>query len=254
MMSDLTVFSKRLKEARQKAELTQAELAEKAGTTAATISSYESIGSIKKASLDLVINFAKALNVSLDWLCGLDERDINKNNITEFSAREYLYSIVRVITELSSKLQETEIKKLKAINIVITQTSLINFINQINDLLKVYRAGTLSEDLYKTCVDKVVNDFSLDSDFCYDNFLSNIEAVDAENSVSQILFDLYENGELRKDEVMLKTHFRYPNCRNTEVKLHVTKKNVCKLIENWDKYQQIEAEKNPLDTDIGEKK
>lgn len=71
-MSDLTLFSKRLKEARQKAGLTQAELAKMADTTPATVSAYENTGNIKKASLDLVINLAKALNVSLDWICGLD--------------------------------------------------------------------------------------------------------------------------------------------------------------------------------------
>lgn len=71
-MGDLTTFAKRLKEARLKAGLTQAELAKKADTTAATISSYESDKGIKKASLDLAMSFAKALDVSLDWLCGLD--------------------------------------------------------------------------------------------------------------------------------------------------------------------------------------
>ena len=70
-MSDLTTFAKRLKEARLKAGLTQAQLAQKAHTTAATISSYESIGSIKKASLDLAMSFAQALDVSLVWLCGI---------------------------------------------------------------------------------------------------------------------------------------------------------------------------------------
>lgn len=71
-MVNLATFAKRLREARQKAGLTQAELAKKADTTAATVSSYESTGTIKKASLDLAISFAEALGVSLDWLCGLD--------------------------------------------------------------------------------------------------------------------------------------------------------------------------------------
>lgn len=253
-MGDLTIFSKRLKEARQKAELTQAELAEKAGTTAATISSYESIGSIKKASLDLVINFAKALNVSLDWLCGLDKQDINKNNITAFSAREYLYSIVKVLTEMSNELQEIETNKVKTMNIVITQTTLIRFINKINDLLKVYRAGTLSEDLYKTCVDKIVNDFSSHSCFCYDNFLNDYEALEAEQQINQTLWEVYESEGLRKGDVTLKIEFVHPYSRGTTVQLHIPERKICELIENWDKYQQLEAEKNPLDTDIGEKK
>lgn len=72
MMSDFNVFSDRLKKARQKAKLTQKQLSELSGVTAATISFYESEGGTKAPSLDKVIALAKALNVSIDWLCGLE--------------------------------------------------------------------------------------------------------------------------------------------------------------------------------------
>lgn len=71
-MPDLNIFSERLKEARQKAKLTQKQLAGLSDVTAATISSYESEGGTKVPSLDKVIALAKALNVSIDWLCGLE--------------------------------------------------------------------------------------------------------------------------------------------------------------------------------------
>lgn len=66
-------FSERLKFTRQKAKLTQKQLAGLSDVTAATISSYESEGGTKVPSLDKVIALAKALNVSLDWLCGLSD-------------------------------------------------------------------------------------------------------------------------------------------------------------------------------------
>lgn len=64
-------FPERLKFTRQKAKLTQKQLAELSNVTAATISSYEAEGGTKVPSLDKVIALAKALNVSIDWLCGL---------------------------------------------------------------------------------------------------------------------------------------------------------------------------------------
>lgn len=80
-MPDLNIFSERLKEARQKAKLTQKQLAELSDVTAATISSYESEGGTKVPSLDKVISLAKALNVSIDWLCGLENNPKDKNTI-----------------------------------------------------------------------------------------------------------------------------------------------------------------------------
>lgn len=187
MKIDLTIFAKRLKEARQKAGLTQAELAKKAEVTPATISSYETApgnaSNSKKASLDIAMSLAKSLNVSLDWLCGMDEQADKSNNITDFTAKDYLYSLVRVITEMSCDLEETIASGDRALNIVITKHPLINFINKINDLLKVYRAGTLTTDLYETCVDKIVDDYS-SYYMAFDNFATDDIISDAEGELS----------------------------------------------------------------------
>lgn len=180
-------FSKRLKEARQKAGLTQAELAKKAGTTSATVSSYESAGTIKKASLDLAMNFANALNVSLDWLCGIDGQTKNANNVTDFSAKDYLYSLVRVISEMSCEVDDSIYGGEKALSIVITKYPLIAFLEKIKDLIKVYQNGTLTEDLYETCVEKVINDYS-DYVYAYSNFMKDFEADDAEQTIIDLCF------------------------------------------------------------------
>ena len=70
---DNNLFSERLKEARLNAKLKQTELAKMSGVTAATISAYERAdeGKGKNPSLENAIKLAQALNVSLDWLCGL---------------------------------------------------------------------------------------------------------------------------------------------------------------------------------------
>ena len=69
-------FPKRLKEKREELGLTQARLAEIINVSTQTISSYErnTSGKGKTPSLENAVALAENLNVSLDWLCGSDER------------------------------------------------------------------------------------------------------------------------------------------------------------------------------------
>lgn len=69
-MKELEVFAKRLRTARGNARLTYTELAQKAGTSDAVICKIENRKN--GATLITAVRLAKALNVSLDWLCGLD--------------------------------------------------------------------------------------------------------------------------------------------------------------------------------------
>ena len=162
-MSSLTTFSKRLKEARLKAGLTQAQLAKKAHTTAATISSYESVGEIKKASLDLVMSLAQALDVSMDWLCGIDKGELEKGYSAEFTAKEYLYSLVRVDTEASIRTDKEILRGLPNEDEAcryFTRATRAEFSIKIRKLLEAYKHGVLTKDLFETCVDKIAEDYS----------------------------------------------------------------------------------------------
>lgn len=57
--------------AREKAGFSQAELAEKLGITGASISAYENGVSIP--SVPVILQIAKTLNVSIDFLCGYEK-------------------------------------------------------------------------------------------------------------------------------------------------------------------------------------
>lgn len=80
---DIMLFKKRLKEAREKAGLRQNELADISGVTNVTVSAYESTDGKRgmNPSLSNVEALAKALHVSLDWLCGI------KTNNNEIESR-----------------------------------------------------------------------------------------------------------------------------------------------------------------------
>ena len=79
---DLSVFGKRLKEARTEKKISQKELSALAGVSTVMISSYErSDEKGGNPSLANAAAIANALNVSLDWLCGLSDVNTNTTEI-----------------------------------------------------------------------------------------------------------------------------------------------------------------------------
>lgn len=65
----MTAFKDKLKEKRQEAGLTQAELAKRAGVTARTIQNYE-LGSRRPSNMEVAEKLAEALGTSTAWLLG----------------------------------------------------------------------------------------------------------------------------------------------------------------------------------------
>ena len=180
-MFNSTVFSERLKAARVKKHISQAELAKAVGVSAATISSYETASGAKVPALDKAHAIAEALGVSLDWLCGGEEA--GKVNITDFDTQTYLRSLVVVLTEMTNSFEEYP--QVRRGNITINNDRIVYFIKQCVDLLKVYRNGTLTRELYETCVEKIIskyNDYVIE----YDNFLTTEEAQAAYFSILDI--------------------------------------------------------------------
>ena len=89
-------FSKKLRELRLKNNLTQAQLAKKAGTTSAAISHFEA--GIRKPTVGILKKLAHTLGVSVDELIGLKEQ----------IGQEYLE-----FRELTRELNEKEIREIK---------------------------------------------------------------------------------------------------------------------------------------------
>ncbi len=70
-MQEPKAFGRRIKEAREKKELNQKQLAEKLGITPQALSSYET--GKRLPPMETSVNIAKELDISLDWLFGLPE-------------------------------------------------------------------------------------------------------------------------------------------------------------------------------------
>lgn len=87
------MFSEKIFELRKKRGITQREVAEAVGITAASISAYEK--GAKIPPLDTAIAVAKYFGVSLDYLCGLQDGDTIKgqNDLTRADVLRMLSSI-----------------------------------------------------------------------------------------------------------------------------------------------------------------
>lgn len=83
-MDNKNIFAERMKEARLKADLSQAELSRRTKIAAATLSTYESTENPKNPPIDKAAAIARELNVSLDWLCGLSDKGDNTSNEITF--------------------------------------------------------------------------------------------------------------------------------------------------------------------------
>lgn len=92
------LFNERLKDIRTKKELTQEEFAKLLNISPSSISLYES-GS-REPSLTTLINIAKILNVSTDYLLGLsDNEQVVRINISSKDKQEIVKKLLEIINK-----------------------------------------------------------------------------------------------------------------------------------------------------------
>lgn len=68
-MADFSIFSQRIKQLRNKMQLTQKSFAAAVGTTPVTLSAYEN--NTKKPSLDIVKDIAEKFDVAIIYMTGI---------------------------------------------------------------------------------------------------------------------------------------------------------------------------------------
>lgn len=160
-MADLKKFGERLKEYRSKEGLTQREMADKINLSAATLSSYEN-GS-KNPSLSVVMDIAKTINVSLDWLCGLsstNNQGTNSDEILLTDIFEAINTIVRVLpyTEMQ-KINVERINANQAWEILLFSQAVGNYLDAWQSILKLNKNGALTDSVYAACLEGVMQQY-----------------------------------------------------------------------------------------------
>ena len=175
-MNRMGEFSKRLREIRKKKDLTQEQLAEEISVTPQTISAYERNSDGEKGktpTLDKAILLAKALGVSLDYLCGIE----NEKPKEVGHSIESLGDIVECLIEIASfvrcyggvrsrKLTEEEDEELNAgmpdylilesidmAVFTIDNQELARFFKSKNKIMNLYNEGIIDKELCNSIID-----------------------------------------------------------------------------------------------------
>lgn len=146
-MDEINVFAQRLKETRIKAGLSQAELSRQTGIAPATLSSYEVTDSSKKPTMEKVILIAKALNVSLDWLCGIEKY---KDDFSTYSNEQFYRSLAYVLSSTDVVMQEDCVKLFG---------EKIDFARQANELYNAKLEKRLNDEMLNLCISCLVETY-----------------------------------------------------------------------------------------------
>ncbi len=108
-MGELEIFANRIKQLRKSLGMTQKNFSEYVGIKQQTLSGYER--GIMKPPLDITKSIAEKCNVSIDWLCGLSNRQyIIEESIWTyadviefcFSNKTHIPNTLEAISEISS--------------------------------------------------------------------------------------------------------------------------------------------------------
>lgn len=170
-MDNLVEFASRIKAQREKLGMTQAQLGEKIGVSAQTISAYEkniSAGKGKAPTLDKVISLSDVLGVSIDYLCGIETPRKGGEMESLRDVAESLFQISRYVrcygrtrnrgltedewNEQSGLPDEYQCTCVPVAVFTLDNDVLAKFFDTKNKLYALYNDGTLTKELYDTII------------------------------------------------------------------------------------------------------
>lgn len=145
-------FSKRLKELRASLNLTQSEFAKEIGTTQATLSSYEN--SSKLPSIELLISISKKCNVSIDWLCGMQNEQTTAQTISTYSDIIKALSNIGILESLKMSIsitcisEENDFELHNEAKITIDDEIIVKFFEEWIEVLALCKKSPSGKKLY----------------------------------------------------------------------------------------------------------
>lgn len=142
------IFSQRLREARERQGLTAAELSRQSDVAVQSLSCYESTSpkNRKEPKIGSAVKLAKALNVSLDWLCGMDLEQ-NGNQFTNFK------DIVKCMLTLCECFYRAKIhipKNKTYVEIAFFDGTLAHFFQEYDKMMSLLNEETITNEIFET--------------------------------------------------------------------------------------------------------
>jgi transcriptional regulator with XRE-family HTH domain len=177
---DMNLLADRLRTARIKKEYTQKQLAEMTGVSSVMISAYENkkTDSGKNPTLCNIVAISKALDVSIDWLCGLSEIPIIINANTrdiESDTPTFLKSIWEFVKNGGCKndINYTSTDNAKNHQFIVSDSTILyEYISDCIKIKNVIDTGLLNEDMEKSLINDNIKKYAKNntiSDLFYNN-------------------------------------------------------------------------------------
>lgn len=163
MSENVHFMPERLKELRQKENMTQKEFSEKIGCTMASLSAYEN-GS-KVPPTNTLINIASAFDCSVDWFLGLKETPIYDSKplpIQTYS--DYIKQLflldnapISLFKNCSCSHPDKDLSYCKGI--AFSDPIIKLFLEKWHQTQQLYKEGTIDKTIYEAWQEKVLRDF-----------------------------------------------------------------------------------------------
>ena len=170
-MGEFEILGTRLKLLRKRLKVNQMEFSKMISISSATLSAYET--GVKNPSLAVLKNIAETCNVSIDWLCGLSEKESlsNSDSIKTYS------DIIKILIEIEkcididfnifdsyqiNNFKERYLNETTQAEIVFHSETIAHFVNDWKKMIDLHSSGTIDDNLYSLWVNQQLDLYRID--------------------------------------------------------------------------------------------
>lgn len=165
-MGEFEILGTRLKELRKQLNMNQNEFAEYIGISASTLSAYE-IGA-KNPSIGIFKTIAEKCHVSIDWLCGLTERQNYSDSIKCYADLYRMFFDIEkkeplqfqhssaIITDYGNFETYPEYREMDIEMIYFEDKNIVSFMNEWKKMKTLHDSNTIDDDVYNLWKEKVL--------------------------------------------------------------------------------------------------
>jgi len=146
------VFPERLKQARNRLRMTQANLAEKSGLSYASISAYEK--GAKTPNIIIASALAKVLCVSMDWLVGLDDNQTPQPSTLGDCARMMLEALKVWENQSLASCIEMDGSQYEWLTINLSEDTTRTFVRDWAKVHEMYAGKVIDQEMYDAWIEK----------------------------------------------------------------------------------------------------
>lgn len=167
-MEKREIFADRLRKLREKTKKTQKQFADFVESTPATISAYEN--ATKNPSLEVVMNIADKCHVSLDWLCGITDKEISLDTCSDIL--KILFEIGLLdgigldngfakVTHIPNSFPNFDPDYEPFMMIYFNDTTINDALKKWKKMFDLYQNKTIDEEVYRLWVEKTLREYNI---------------------------------------------------------------------------------------------